>query len=496
MRFQRLFDSIHEASNARRLARSEERLARVTGREGIAPATTRGGSIRETFYQAAHGLTAGKCVYHNGTNWVAADATAPSTKWSLGVIERVSTNRLTVVFFGSIALSGLTGGTTYFLHPTTAGAYTATLSDNVYAQAVLYALSATDAIVLHAPIHKLASAIDVAITSGAIATSKYLSWDTGSSKWINTTALPPNTAVAPGTYGSTTQSPVITIGADGRITSASNATIAGGGGVSALDDLTDVTITAAASGDYLRHNGTDWVDYSLGSLSYDSATNTLGLGTVAAPMKVGIPNAGRLIVDNTALLEWVLSGNPDLDTEITAKARVESGNVVFRDQGDYTGGTSGTEVLRWTCSATAGSRLFDFKVPIKISGTEGLYLDRTIASDDAQLRWFGGEQLEMLINGVQAFYLDNSASRMVLAYKLVVKGAIFDVSGGAVTLSTNFSPTGNVNAGGYVNSVSAYRANGTLGLTQTVTLAKLTAGGTNGSMTFAGGILTAYTAPT
>lgn len=35
---------------------------------------------------------------------------------------------------------------------------------------------------------------------------------------------------------------------------------AAAGGASALDDLSDVTITAAASGDLLRHNGTAWVD--------------------------------------------------------------------------------------------------------------------------------------------------------------------------------------------------------------------------------------------
>lgn len=34
----------------------------------------------------------------------------------------------------------------------------------------------------------------------------------------------------------------------------------GEAGTTALDDLTDVTITAAASGDILRHNGTAWVD--------------------------------------------------------------------------------------------------------------------------------------------------------------------------------------------------------------------------------------------
>lgn len=35
----------------------------------------------------------------------------------------------------------------------------------------------------------------------------------------------------------------------------------GGGGASALDDLSDVTITSAASGDLLRFNGSAWVDY-------------------------------------------------------------------------------------------------------------------------------------------------------------------------------------------------------------------------------------------
>lgn len=44
----------------------------------------------------------------------------------------------------------------------------------------------------------------------------------------------------------------------------------GGGGVAALDDLTDVVITAAASGDILRHNGTNWVD-TPGTTHFDVA---------------------------------------------------------------------------------------------------------------------------------------------------------------------------------------------------------------------------------
>lgn len=39
-----------------------------------------------------------------------------------------------------------------------------------------------------------------------------------------------------------------------------NPNVTQSGGATDLDDLTDVVITAAASGDILRHNGTNWVD--------------------------------------------------------------------------------------------------------------------------------------------------------------------------------------------------------------------------------------------
>lgn len=44
----------------------------------------------------------------------------------------------------------------------------------------------------------------------------------------------------------------------------------GGGGAATLDDLTDVTITAGATGDVLRHNGTAWVD-SPGTTHFEAA---------------------------------------------------------------------------------------------------------------------------------------------------------------------------------------------------------------------------------
>ena len=54
----------------------------------------------------------------------------------------------------------------------------------------------------------------------------------------------------------------------------------------------------------------------------------------------------------------------------------------------------------------------------------------------------------------------------------------------------DLSITETINAGG------GFKDGGTAGLTQIVTLAKLSSGGTQGQINFNGGILTAYTPPT
>lgn len=60
----------------------------------------------------------------------------------------------------------------------------------------------------------------------------------------------------------------------------------------------------------------------------------------------------------------------------------------------------------------------------------------------------------------------------------------------------NAAPAYAVDATGYVNASAGYRVNAVVGITQVVVLAKITVAGTNGSLTFVGGIPTAYTAPT
>jgi hypothetical protein len=50
------------------------------------------------------------------------------------------------------------------------------------------------------------------------------------------------------------------------------------GGASSLDGLSDVTITAAASGEYLRHNGTAWVDAVIAAGDLPSAIDRTKIG--------------------------------------------------------------------------------------------------------------------------------------------------------------------------------------------------------------------------
>ena len=55
-----------------------------------------------------------------------------------------------------------------------------------------------------------------------------------------------------------------------------NATGSGGGGATAINDLTDVTITAAVAGEVLRYNGSVWSD---AQLDYSDLSGTPALGS-------------------------------------------------------------------------------------------------------------------------------------------------------------------------------------------------------------------------
>lgn len=98
----------------------------------------------------AHGFAVGDQLDHNGTNYTKAKADAASTSDVLGTVSVVTdADNFTIIFSGEITtLSGLTGGSQYFLSTTTAGAATLTdPGDGNIVKPVYYAISSTVAIV-------------------------------------------------------------------------------------------------------------------------------------------------------------------------------------------------------------------------------------------------------------------------------------------------------------------------------------------------------------
>lgn len=113
----------------------------------------------------------------------------------------------------------------------------------------------------------------------------------------------------------------------------------GGGGATTLDGLTDVVITAAASGDILRHNGTNWVDIpgsdfyqpvdsdltaiaALTTTSYGRAflalvdaaagRTALGLGTAATAASGDFATSAQGGKADTALQPTIVDADSDL----------------------------------------------------------------------------------------------------------------------------------------------------------------------------------------
>jgi hypothetical protein len=105
-----------------------------------------------------------------------------------------------------------------------------------------------------------------------------------------------------------------------------------------------------------------------------------------------------------------------------------------------------------------------------------------------------------LLSGAYKYITSDYASRIFFsAGTVLLETAPSGTADTAVTFTTRLTVanTGLVTAGGVIRSNTGFNLNGTDGLaSQVVALAKLTALGSDGSITITGGIVTAYTAPT
>jgi len=153
-----------------------------------------------------------------------------------------------------------------------------------------------------------------------------------------------------------------------------NDTDATGGGGGALDDLTDVTITAAATGDLLRYNGSAWVDYA--DSNYAAASHTQASTTITDFAEAVDDRVSSLLVAGTDIdltyddpngtltiaVESVLDANGRVAVEkagtLVGTRRtlnfIEGSNVTLTIADD-----SGNEEVDITIAASGGGGSFD-----------------------------------------------------------------------------------------------------------------------------------------
>lgn len=133
-----------------------------------------------------------------------------------------------------------------------------------------------------------------------------------------------------------------------------------GGGASVLDDLTDVVITSAATGDLLYYNGSNWVDYSASSLSVGSAsTATTADSATTATTATNANNVNIITTDGNAsdttmyltLVPNNATGNQALHLDSASLYYNASSNTLYT--GTFNGNLAGGSITGTTIGATS-----------------------------------------------------------------------------------------------------------------------------------------------
>jgi hypothetical protein len=362
------------AEGEARLVTLERAVARLSSRALVHTRTCTVQRVAKT----AHGWSVGTWAKDLAGTWSTAQSSSTFTADAIGVVVTVvDADTVDIVIDGDVLLFGtsFTAWLQYFLS-TSAGTATSTkpTAPNVV-QPLFVALEDGWIHVGPSPVVarsvRLSELLDVTLTSPASGDRlKY-----NGSAWVN--AVMPLTDISDVQIAALADQQVLSY--DSGTGKWKNRTLTA---VTTLAGLSDVTITSVANLDFLRYDtgSSKWKNVNLGLIAYDGASASLSLdggSGAATPTKVGIAGANsRLILSQTTNpLDFILSGSVSGGTDISARIRrVSSSQVAFFDQGTATT-TAGTSVLEWTCSATAASRLFEFKCAMRAPFGSGFGVD-------------------------------------------------------------------------------------------------------------------------
>ena len=217
------------------------------------------------------------------------------------------------------------------------------------------------------------------------------------------------------------------------------------GGASALDDLTDVVITAAATNDVLVYNGTNWVDTAASSLTVGGAT----LATSATNVDIGSTDGNA--ADTLMYLTMVpLLSATDQQVHIDSGLSYNASTNTLTASGFSGVATTATNATNINISTTTGNAndtaLYPVMVAAAATGNQSPHIDITGMAFNAT---------------ANTLTLGNSGANSVGAIALNTASAAFAATIQAPTLAASYTLTLPTTAGS-ASQVLTTNGSGTL----------------------------------
>ena len=252
-----------------------------------------------------------------------------------------------------------------------------------------------------------------------------------------------------------------------------------------IDDLTDVTITTPANGDFFRYNGSVWINDAI-NLSTDTIgdyvdhlsagtgitiTNNSGeasVPTISIPQSVAT-NANVAFNQVTAALVGAVTGDitGNLTGNVTGNLSGNvTGNLTGNSNGVHTGNVTGTasDALVWTNQRKI-TLDGDVTGNVFIDGSANVTLTTTIASNSVELGADTiGQYVANLVAGTGITITDNSGEGMTPVIKVAdsyTTNMVSNIANSASSVSTYVDTVGSTaysNAVTYVNSITSNKA--------------------------------------